>query len=236
MNSSQLLGFTTFAYLISSFLYIGIFVFRAKKLGLAASLTVLLGFLLNTAGIALRWIESYKIGAGHAPLSNMYESLVFFAWCIAIFYIFLEIKFKNKLIGAFAVPFAFLSMALASLTSSEILATNLSETKSLMKRFGATKVSDPPSVLACSGLIQVLNCCDGNSSCNRSMHCCHTASGKTYPSSPKDGAGSHLKIMKVEFLFPGCFRPPGRRIIPSKTGLIHTCMKKNSGDHSFKNQ
>jgi cytochrome c-type biogenesis protein CcsB len=120
MNSSQLLGFTTFAYLAASFLYIGIFVFRAKKLGLAASLLLILGFLFNTGGIALRWVESYQMGAGHAPMSNMYESLVFFAWCIAIFYLFLEFKFKNRLVGAFAVPFAFLSMALAGLTDPDI--------------------------------------------------------------------------------------------------------------------
>ncbi len=120
MNSSQLLGFTTFAYLTASILYIGIFVFRAKKLGLAASLLLIVGFLFNTGGIALRWVESYQIGAGHAPMSNMYESLVFFAWCIAIFYLFLEFKFKNRLIGAFAVPFAFLSMALAGLTDPDI--------------------------------------------------------------------------------------------------------------------
>jgi cytochrome c-type biogenesis protein CcsB len=120
MNSSDLFGYTTFLYLAASFLYIGIFVFRAQKLGLAASLLTLLGFILNTGGIALRWVESYKLGVGHAPLSNMYESLVFFAWCIAIFYLFLEVKFKNRLIGAFAVPFAFLSMALASLTSPDI--------------------------------------------------------------------------------------------------------------------
>ncbi|MEN8134356.1 MAG: c-type cytochrome biogenesis protein CcsB [Thermodesulfobacteriota bacterium] len=120
MNSSQLLGFTTFAYLAASFIYIAIFVFRAKKLGLAASLLILLGFLCNTGGIALRWVESYQMGVGHAPMSNMYESLVFFAWSIAMFYLFLEFKFKNRLIGAFAVPFAFASMALASLTSPDI--------------------------------------------------------------------------------------------------------------------
>jgi cytochrome c-type biogenesis protein CcsB len=120
MNSSQLLGFTTFAYLAASIIYIAIFVFRAKKLGLAASLLTLLGFLLNTGGIALRWVESYQMGHGHAPMSNMYESLVFFAWSIAIFYLFLELKFRNRLIGAFAVPFAYLSMALAGLTDPNI--------------------------------------------------------------------------------------------------------------------
>lgn len=117
MNSSDLLGFTTFAYLFASILYIAIFIFRAEKIGIVASMVTLLSFLTNTAGIILRWIESYKMGYGHAPLSNMYESLVFFAWAIAVFYLWLEWKFKNRLIGAFAVPFAFLSMAYASFAS-----------------------------------------------------------------------------------------------------------------------
>ncbi|MBU0728364.1 MAG: c-type cytochrome biogenesis protein CcsB [Proteobacteria bacterium] len=125
MNSSQLFGITTLAYLLASMLYIAIFVFRAKKLGLAATSVTVAAFLIQTTAIGLRWYESYNLPgygpeAGHAPLSNMYESLVFFSWCIAIFYLWLELKFKNRLIGAFAVPFAFLSMALASLTSDAI--------------------------------------------------------------------------------------------------------------------
>jgi len=114
MNSSQLLGITTLAYLLSAMLYIAIFVFRAKKLGLFATLITVGAFLINTAGIGLRWSESYQVGIGYAPLSNMYESLVFFAWAIAIFYLGLEWKYKNRVLGAFAMPFAFLSMAYAS--------------------------------------------------------------------------------------------------------------------------
>jgi cytochrome c-type biogenesis protein CcsB len=117
MNSSQLLGFTTFAYLFASILYIAIFIFRAQKIGIVASVVTLLSFLAHTAGIILRWVESYQMGYGHAPLSNMYESLVFFAWSIAIFYMWLEWKFKNRLIGTFAIPFAFFSMAYASFAS-----------------------------------------------------------------------------------------------------------------------
>jgi len=114
MNSSQLLGITTLAYLFSAMLYIAIFVFRAKKLGLFATLITVAAFLINTAGIGLRWQESYQAGIGYAPLSNMYESLVFFAWSIAIFYLGLEWKYKNRVLGAFSMPFAFLSMAYAS--------------------------------------------------------------------------------------------------------------------------
>lgn len=114
MNSSQLLGITTLAYLFSAMLYIAIFVFRAKRLGLFATLVTVAAFLINTAGIGLRWQESYQAGIGYAPLSNMYESLVFFAWAIAIFYLGLEWKYKNRVLGAFSMPFAFLSMAYAS--------------------------------------------------------------------------------------------------------------------------
>ena len=55
-----------------------------------------LALLINTAGIGLRWVESYQMGIGYAPLSNMYESLVFFSWSIAIFYLGLEYKYKGS--------------------------------------------------------------------------------------------------------------------------------------------
>jgi cytochrome c-type biogenesis protein CcsB len=117
MNSSQLLGATTFIYLLSSVLYVGLFVFRAQKPGIIATLVTVVGVLTNTAGIGLRWVESYQMGIGHAPMSNMYESLVFFAWCIGLFYLIVEFVYKNRYIGAFAMPFAFFSMAYASFSS-----------------------------------------------------------------------------------------------------------------------
>jgi len=115
MNSSQLLGITTLGYLLSSALYLGLLLFRARSLGRFATGATLLFFLVQTGGIGLRWYESYQMGIGHAPLTNMYESLVFFAWTIAIFYLVMEYKFKNQVIGAFAMPFAFFAMAYASL-------------------------------------------------------------------------------------------------------------------------
>lgn len=114
MNSSQLLGFTTFAYMLSTVLYLAIFIFRAQKIGILATAITAGGFLINTAGIGLRWFESHQMGIGYAPLSNMYESLVFFSWAIAICYLVIEWKYKNRVLGAFAMPFAFLSMAYAS--------------------------------------------------------------------------------------------------------------------------
>jgi len=118
MDSSQLLGITFFTYLFSTFLYIGLFVFKAKKLGAFATGFTIIAWLINTAGLGMRWYESYQMGIGHAPLTNMYESVVFFAWTIIIIYLGIEWKFQTKIIGAFAVPFAFLAMAYAEFATN----------------------------------------------------------------------------------------------------------------------
>ena len=117
MDSSQLLGITTFTYLFSTILYVAIFVFKAERLGKTATVFTAIALLIQTAGIALRWVESYQMGIGHAPLTNMYESVVFFAWTIIALYLVIEWKFKTRMIGAFAVPIAFLAMAYASFST-----------------------------------------------------------------------------------------------------------------------
>jgi cytochrome c-type biogenesis protein CcsB len=45
----------------------------------------------------------------------MYESLVFFSWCIALLYLLWEWRLKSRVIGAFAFPFVFIFNAYASL-------------------------------------------------------------------------------------------------------------------------
>ena len=120
MDSSQLLGITTFAYLLSAIIYIGLFIFRSARFGFVATTVTTLAFLINTAGIGLRWVESHQMGIGYAPLSNMYESLVFFAWSIAVVYLWLEYKYKNRFLGAFAMPFAAIAMGLAEMKNPAI--------------------------------------------------------------------------------------------------------------------
>ncbi len=120
MDSSILLGITTFAYLLAAILYIGIFVFKAERFTFLASTVTALALLVNTAGIAMRWVESHQLGIGYAPLSNMYESLVFFSWSIALFYLGLEHTYKNRFLGAFAMPFAAAAMLLAEMKNPEI--------------------------------------------------------------------------------------------------------------------
>lgn len=120
MNSSIILSVTTFVYGLAAFLYIVSWVFKKEAPGKLALWTAVLGLAGNTAGIILRWIESYRLGIGHAPLSNLYESLVFFSWTILIIYLFVEQKYKNRTIGAFVTPLAFFAMAYASLHNNSI--------------------------------------------------------------------------------------------------------------------
>jgi cytochrome c-type biogenesis protein CcsB len=116
MNSSAFLSTTTFIYGLAAILYIASWIFKKPFPGKLATWTALVGVAGNTTGIIMRWVESYRLGIGHAPLSNMYESLVFFAWTIVIIYLVLERRYKNAIMGAFATPIAFLAMAYASLS------------------------------------------------------------------------------------------------------------------------
>ena len=114
MNSSILLSLTTWAYGLSAFLYIMTLVFKTSGPGKPAMWIALLGLAGNTSGIVMRWVESYDMGIGHAPLSNLYESLVFFAWTIILIYLLVERRYRTRIIGAFVTPLAFLTMAYAS--------------------------------------------------------------------------------------------------------------------------
>ena len=116
MNSSLILSAVTFIYGLAGFLYIFGWVFKRPVAGKLATWTSLVGLAGNTAGFLLRWVESYRLGFGHAPLSNLYESLVFFALAIVLTYLFVERRYRNRVIGAFTAPLAFLVMAYASLS------------------------------------------------------------------------------------------------------------------------
>nr|YP_009294074.1 cytochrome c biogenesis protein [Hildenbrandia rubra]AOM67316.1 cytochrome c biogenesis protein [Hildenbrandia rubra] len=61
--------------------------------------------------ISARWILSQ-----YFPLSNLYESLLFLAWCIIFITIILEQKINSRLIGAVTAPLAMLVIAFSTIT------------------------------------------------------------------------------------------------------------------------
>jgi cytochrome c-type biogenesis protein CcsB len=117
IRSSLLLAITTFAYLLCALLYLSGVIFRRRTIMLWGSVTVAAALAIQMAGILLRWRESYQIGYGHAPLSNLYESLVFAAWAIMLIYLVMEYRTKQRALGVFPALFAFLAMAYASFST-----------------------------------------------------------------------------------------------------------------------
>lgn len=115
MSSSLLFNATTFAYLISMLLFFVFLASRSKAIGTTALGVAYAGLAAQTVAIGLRWKESYDLGVGHAPLSNLYESVVFFSWTIVLIYVLMDLRYRYRVIGAFVMPFALLGMAWAQL-------------------------------------------------------------------------------------------------------------------------
>jgi cytochrome c-type biogenesis protein CcsB len=101
--------------MIAMLIFFGFLASRNRTIGLVASSVAFFGFVVQTVAIILRWKESYTMGVGHAPLSNLYESVVFFSWTIILIYGIIEFRYKYRVVGAFVVPFALLGMAWAQL-------------------------------------------------------------------------------------------------------------------------
>jgi len=116
MINSVILNYITFIYFVSFMLYLLMMVIGKEFFGRLATIVTSIGLAGHTLAIILRWVESYRFGIGHAPLSNLYESLIFFAWAIILLYLLMEWRTKNRSIGTFATPLAFLIMAYASFT------------------------------------------------------------------------------------------------------------------------
>ncbi len=116
MSNTVILSWTTFIYLAVFAFYLIRMVSGKELWGRLGTIAALIGLSAHTAALILRWIASYQMGIGRVPLSNFYESLIFFAWSIMMLYLIIEWRTKSRSLGTFVVPVAFLSMAFASLS------------------------------------------------------------------------------------------------------------------------
>ena len=115
MNHATLFGWVTFIYFVSFIFYLFRTIIRKAFWGRLATITAWLGLTIQTAALLWRWKASYDLGIGHIPLTNLYESMIFFAWAVVFLYLFLHRHDIQKTIGTFVMPVAFLAMAYASI-------------------------------------------------------------------------------------------------------------------------
>ncbi|NPA39913.1 MAG: c-type cytochrome biogenesis protein CcsB [Thermodesulfobacteria bacterium] len=114
-DNSILFGLSTFIYLTAGIVYLIHWIFKWEKGAFFGSAIGWGGFILNLVAFIVRWIQTYQAGFGYVPLSNLYESLVFFGLCIAGVYLFSEFKIPTKIFGSIVFLVASFVMAYASL-------------------------------------------------------------------------------------------------------------------------
>jgi cytochrome c-type biogenesis protein CcsB len=115
LSSQLLFNISMGIYLITFLGYLAFTSFRNKMLGAFITSLLTIGIILHSGGLVFRWMETHQTGYGYVPLSNMYESLIFFSWTIVFIYLILEFKYQQKIIGVFVTPLAFLALALTSI-------------------------------------------------------------------------------------------------------------------------
>ena len=118
MMSTNILSVVTFVYLVGTFLYFCYLASRSAAVGRVATGIMMVGVVGHTAAFFLRWKESYDLGYGHIPLSNQFESMVFFSLVIVIIYLIMEFRSKIKTMGAFVTPFASILLAMTTISKS----------------------------------------------------------------------------------------------------------------------
>ncbi len=122
MTSMLVFNITTvflFAGMVLFFIYLAC---RKGTVSQAAVLSAAVGFGTLTAGLGLRWHESYQVlgDAGHAPLSNFYESMVFFSWTILLVYFLIQLRYRSDILGTFVLPLAFFALIGAQLSDNTL--------------------------------------------------------------------------------------------------------------------
>lgn len=102
-------------YVIAAVCYVSSFILRRENLGRLGFFFSITGFLFHTFSLSVRAAE-----LGHPPISNLYESLSFFAWTVVLICLFIAGGAKLKIIGVFALPFVIFLLGWALFMDSQI--------------------------------------------------------------------------------------------------------------------
>ena len=108
--------FASFLYLFGTLAYL-VYVLSLKGVLSKIAVTIVsFGFASHTLAILTRYFE-----AGYTPVTNLYESLSFFAWMIIGLLLMANLKYKIKVLGSFLTPLALILMLFALALPKEIL-------------------------------------------------------------------------------------------------------------------
>ena len=116
--SYQIISIAGFLYILAMPVYIVYMLTKNKKLGFVATGILFSGALIHIYGFIQRFKEMYSINHSFMrsiPITNLYESLIFFVLCIVLGYLFIEWKYKNKTFGVFVSIIAGITIGITDL-------------------------------------------------------------------------------------------------------------------------
>jgi cytochrome c-type biogenesis protein CcsB len=88
---------------------------RQRRFAGATTVVLAVAAIAQTTYMLLRWVA-----AGRAPFSNMFESLVLFAWAVVVVYLALQIRRQIPVLAAVTALLAVLTLAYASTYETKI--------------------------------------------------------------------------------------------------------------------
>ena len=126
----QILGIVMLIYLLVAILFLMGELWTSDRLKQTGRIMLWLGMGIQTGALLGRWWESYHLALGHAPttalaeklrliihqapLSNFYESLIFFAWCLPVLGLWAFRRYLQGYLGALVALLSTLLLAYAS--------------------------------------------------------------------------------------------------------------------------
>jgi cytochrome c-type biogenesis protein CcsB len=96
-------------YALSTVAYLAQWLGSRRRDRRLARRSLVIATLLHGLAILLRWIQ-----AGHAPLSNGFESFSFYAWGLSMVYLLVKPLRRYPILGVFVTPLALSSILIAS--------------------------------------------------------------------------------------------------------------------------
>ena len=127
---STIFGAVMLVYLLVAILFLMEELWSSPRLQAAGRMMLWLGLGVQTVGLIGRWLENYQLALVHspsaalaeklrlftlhAPLSNFYESLIFFAWCLPALGLLAFRRYLKGYLGALIAVLSTLLLAYAS--------------------------------------------------------------------------------------------------------------------------
>jgi ABC-type transport system involved in cytochrome c biogenesis permease subunit len=109
MNESTLFAAAMGLYFLAALIYLAFLFGKKDKTAKTAFIPAVAGLVIHTGALILRTVES-----GHAPFTNMYESLSFLAWATALAFVLINLRFSIPKAGPYLMLVTVALMALAS--------------------------------------------------------------------------------------------------------------------------